>query len=303
MKTHRISLSGPASKGARISAATLADLLDVFVKGARASIRLRVSGRSTATGSDPAWLVQASEFEVTGLQEGSTVIELESPTLDSSFHVEHFNQFENATTALDAFEESYHLAEQAEDSDLYDEGFLAICLRLNRVFTYGYDNVMLSSASAPHVTTFTPEKIESISQLKRRLPRPMRANIAGKVEYVKHSDKQFVIELSDGTKVKGIATDQIAEQLNDAWGMHVLVQGQISFQASGKVSHIDAEAVTKTTSDKTAMWSRAPRPLGVSQQLLLPVSQSPRSGIAQLIGRWPGDESDDEVEEALKAFS
>jgi len=75
MLKHQISLNGPNARGVRISAVLLKDLLDVIVDGTRGALRLKIEGRSFARGSDPAWLGRAADFEITGLNTGSTLIE------------------------------------------------------------------------------------------------------------------------------------------------------------------------------------------------------------------------------------
>jgi len=44
----------------------------VVLDATRGSLRLRVEGRSTARGNFPAWLRAATDFEVVGIEAGST---------------------------------------------------------------------------------------------------------------------------------------------------------------------------------------------------------------------------------------
>ncbi|MBY0547064.1 MAG: hypothetical protein K2W95_07205 [Candidatus Obscuribacterales bacterium] len=204
-------------------------------------------------------------------------------------------------TALDAFQESVNLAESGADSDLYDDGFLAICLKMRDVLSHGFDGITVEGKQRK--TGINSAKLESISNLRTRLPRPSRTNLVGKLDSVSHTDGHFNLDLPDGTRVRGIPAESIAEELNGFWGQQVFVQGIATFHASGKLSHIDAEMIQNATPGQSAVWSKLPRPLAHAGQQNLLQNQGPRSGLAKIMGRWPGEESDEQIEELLKGIS
>ena len=80
MVRHTIKLQGPEARGPRVSVHVLRALSDALVEAAQRSLRLRVEGRSNLQGK-AAWLDAATDFQLVGLQEGSTVLEWEAPTL------------------------------------------------------------------------------------------------------------------------------------------------------------------------------------------------------------------------------
>jgi len=69
------------------------------------------------------------------------------------------------------------------------------------------------------------------------------------------------------------------------------------------VLRLEADAIDAAGED-FSLWSTEPLPV---QQPLEPRAlrepQGPRSGLAAVIGHWPGDESDDEVAERLRELS
>lgn len=88
------------------------------------------------------------------------------------------------------------------------------------------------------------------------------------------------------------------------FGKNVTVSGRAVFRPSGSVLRIEAEEVEPATGGDIGVWSRLPSP--VFRRLdrrTLHQPQGPRSGINALIGRWPGDESDEEVLELLEEIS
>jgi hypothetical protein len=69
------------------------------------------------------------------------------------------------------------------------------------------------------------------------------------------------------------------------------------------VLRIDADDVTRST-DKGSFFSALPHPVyhGFDLDAILH-EQRQKTGLAAIIGQWPGDESDEEVAAALKELS
>src|SRR2546428_13041831 len=80
MVRHTIRLLGPAAHGPRVSLHVLRDLSETLMEAAQRSLRLRVEGRSNLQGKT-AWLDAATDVQLGGRREGSTLLELEAPTL------------------------------------------------------------------------------------------------------------------------------------------------------------------------------------------------------------------------------
>lgn len=57
-------------------------VLGALLKTAERATRLLASGSGAARGKTPAWLRDSTDFVVTGLSRGSTVIEIDAPRLD-----------------------------------------------------------------------------------------------------------------------------------------------------------------------------------------------------------------------------
>ncbi|MFG0335295.1 MAG: hypothetical protein ACF8TS_18200, partial [Maioricimonas sp. JB049] len=83
----------------------------------------------------------------------------------------------------------------------------------------------------------------------------------------------------------------------------VLVRGTAVFRPSGRLLRVDADALDLST-DESDIWSRMPtaavEKLDESQ---LRKRQGARTGMAAILGKWPGDESDKQISEALEQLS
>jgi hypothetical protein len=93
------------------------------------------------------------------------------------------------------------------------------------------------------------------------------------------------------------------EWLGTLFGRQVVVSGQAVFRPSGAILRLEADAFDEAD-ERATLWAKVPKPLftttgGVAKL----VPQGPRSGIAAIIGKWPGDEDDDEIAKALEDIS
>ena len=312
MTHYTVRLSGPDVRSGRISAGVLRDLLDVLVEGSRRALRFRMEGRSTARGTPPAWLGAASAFEVVGLTEGSTLIEIEAPELQGAFgnllpQLGPFEPMEPRSTGLTLFAESLADAIAGDaDSDRYDNGLLQKFQELSRVFERGVGALELTERNGPagrSGLTIRPEALESIEKLQQQTPPSQHVRVAGRLDAIRHSDRMFALILESGTTLRGVAEGFPPEAMAGLFGQAVIVSGTASFRPSGRVQAIEAERIEKAEGDFT-LWAAEPRPLLPS--LLrkdLQREQGPRSGLGAVIGAWPGEETDEEVRAVLRSLS
>lgn len=308
MKTHRITLSGPGAHGKRVSGALLRDLLDVLVEGARRAVRLRVEGRSTASGSAPSWVERAAEFEFTGAEAGSTCLVLEARSLAEA-DPERFNQREffqevdPAATGIQLFEDSAEdVLTGQRDSEQFDDGLIDVVENLRNVLRRGIDLVKLDGRTSLRVDA---KALESVGRLRREIPRDQQVIVAGKLDQISHSDRAFRLVLDDGSQLQGLVPEsvELLKALPAFWGHKAVVHGQAKFRPSGRVLRLEATAIEAANGD-VRVWAEMPRPLFAAMDAAqLRAPQGPRSGINAIIGHWPGEETDDVVRQALERLS
>jgi hypothetical protein len=285
----------------------LRELLDVLVDGCQQAARLRVEGRSTAPGTIPAWLEKAASFEITTLRPGELVMTSRSlgAALPERFgQLDLFEEIEPARSCFDLFEDSLEdaLAGRA-DSDRYDRPLMATLEGFGRLFKYGVECVDLVDGRTLRMDR---EGLEAIRRLTLRTPEDRRVMVAGKLETIRHSDRAFSLVLESGASLRGVVA---AESITPAhlaalFGQQALVSGYAKFRPSGAPLRLEADGIEPATPGDVAVFSSAPTPLLVEidpRELRKP--QGPKSGLAAIIGQWPGDETDEEVLAALAELS
>lgn len=307
---HRIRLRGPGTTENRLSGTRLRDLLDLLVEGTRGAVRMRVEGRSSAPGPLSSWLTAAADFEVLPIEAGSTVVPIEAaPLADRSperFAQFNFLEVDPSRSALSLFEESLAQALCGdEEAELFDQALLQRFGGFSRILGDGVEKIEITSEEpgGAEGLAIERESLGRVERLIRDTPPPQRVRIGGQLDTIRHSDRMFTLTLATGESLKGMAEGVAAEQLASLFGKDVIVHGLAAFRPSGKVLRVEADEIARAEED-LELWSRAPRPLlGAIEPRSLVAEQGPRSGLNAIYGRWPGDESAEELTAALEEIS
>ncbi len=123
------------------------------------------------------------------------------------------------------------------------------------------------------------------------------ARLQGVLDSVTVSSKTFVLRLGLDGALPGVASIDVADQFGILLGKTVVVEGSVYLEASGAPLRIEADymAVAQTGDE---LWARIPRPL-----LAARASSFPAANVGDLYGKWPGNETDEEIFAALAELS
>lgn len=303
----KLKLVGEAMRGARVDGRLLRELLALVEEGTRGAVRLRIEGRSRAPGSAPPWLKRAAAFDLVAIEGGSTEIAFEAMSLARAVpeqlrQVELFGGLDGSRSCLDLLGESLRDAVMAKaDSELYDDQLLDTFGGIGRVLDHGVEEIHFDGTRRFVVD---PSAAAGIRALKRGIPEAQRAVVVGKLDALRHSDRMFTLVLDDGRVVRGVATPSLdLAALGALWGKRARVSGITKFRPSGAVLRIEAESVLEAQGEPS-LFTGMPRPVLRELDLRsLHEPQGPRSGVAAIFGKWPGDESDAELEHAISELS
>jgi hypothetical protein len=244
-----------------------------------------------------------------GLQEGSSVLLLEAPSLGEAAP-EHFGQrdlfltVDPARSCLDLFEESVRdaVAGRAE-SDAYDDGLIRTFERFSRVLRHGVDVVELGDGVPVRIDAGS---VEALGRLRRAIPPDQRVRVAGSLDMLRHSDRMFTLVLESGALVRGVVVADRVDRsaLAALWGRDVVVAGVAKFRPSGSVLRIEADQIESADTQDMSLWGAEPRPVfDVLDERALRQSQGPRSGVNAIFGQLADVDTDDDIIEALDRLS
>ncbi len=307
---YKLRIKGLQTPKGTISIRALRDVLEIISEGSERGLRLAVQGESIKRGKPPAWLSKSVNFTITGIEDGSTVIDFAAPQLGQTAADQIRDQDLWYTkplphdTAITLFCRSVNdtTAEDLE-SDTYDAGVLEGLMAFQPFLKSFAQCVELESADRPteqfHIST---DEIEKVRRLKASTPEPRALVLAGELDTIEHSRRRFLLRLSDGQTIPGTIDPEFldVESMRQWWGSTVTIKGLVHFRPSRKVRLLEAQVI-KPMAAGEEVFDHLPESLTTIEMFEDLRRQAPSgSPLTEVWGQWPGDESIEEILAALK---
>lgn len=311
--THEIVLSSERPFGGRLPPRHLGYFLAEIPLAVQQCISMALRNRSTARGPRPSWLERASDIRYLDHESnGDTILYFDAPTLREAAS-ELYDQQELWPTRPDGIDTGFDLlgdvltdiSTKNPDSDHFDPPLLQRVARFKKVLSGPFKEIRINSRrySADDPAVIKPLTIDIAERLYAKTPAPQRVRLVGHLDMIRASTQTFALRLDDGQEVRGILPDGSLEECKALLGQRALILGRAIYRASGRLLRIDAEAISSGEAEPS-LWSRMPQPRNGTMDLSkFRKPQGPRSGVAATLGRWPGDESDEEIRLALEKLS
>jgi hypothetical protein len=140
---------------------------------------------------------------------------------------------------------------------------------------------------------------QNAKKLLAATPPPLRTRVTGELDMVRVSDAVFEVLLgTTRERFRALWTGADPQDLGSYLKKEVMVEGDLVFRPNGKPLRIEATYIRESRKGDE-LFTELPRPVSGS------VLSSPAKAMTfkKLLGSWPGDESDEEVLEALEALS
>jgi hypothetical protein len=307
---YKLKIEGLETPAGTISTRALFELLKQFTATAERGLRLAIEGQSTKTGQLPKWLEKATDFTFTGIKTGSTVLEIDAPTLQESIHDQIVQQDlwikppEPDDTAISLISRSVRdMSAENLESDYYDAGVLSSLLEI-KPFLSDRAKFIKIQCDGRKADDFIIDSliIEKVEKLKIRIPEPQAFMLAGHLEMVAYNSKKFQMTLPDGQVIQGKINDEFMsiEDLRHLWGKKVSAKGIVSFRPSGRIRLLEAQML-KPMEQGEEIFANVP----VVQTQLEFVKQiqteaTRHDWLKDIWGKWPGDESVEEIMEEIE---
>jgi hypothetical protein len=313
MTTQTITLESREHFGRRVPSQALGCVLERIPDAVRQSVRMAVEGRSRARGKRPDWLRAAADIRFLGHEgDDQTILHFEAPTLgDAAPRLYEQQELwptkpEAQDTGFDILADVFRdVAARNADSERFDRPLLDSLADFRKVLNGTFTEMMVPSrptSTGPQVVV-TPQVVEIARSLYTNTPQPQRVRLVGKLDMIRASTQSFGVLLDDGQEIRGVLVEGDIESIGPFLNQRVLVVGKAVYRASGRPLRIDAEGVTKTA-DEGRFFSSIPKPVRQHFDLRETVrEQQHKLGIAAIIGKWPGDETEEEIRQALKELS
>ncbi len=308
---YKVSIQGLATPRGAISFNTLKTITEILSQGAERALRLAIEGQSVKKGPAPAWLSKSTDFILAGIQKGSTALVVDAATLGEVAH-DQISQMDfwhtppkASDTALTILSQSLHEASaEILESERYDTGVLDALLNLRQPLRDNGISIKLTSDKRPD-ESFVLDRVafNTMQKIKQATPEPHAVLVSGFFDAIEHSRRLFQLAMKNGETIRGKIDESLVdlEHMRKLWGQQVTIKGILHYNASGRPRFLEAQAINASQAGDELFEA-------------IDVSQSPsqiwrqakaemagRDVVAEIWGKWPGDESIEELLDMLKS--
>ena len=309
---YHLRVTGLSEREGAIRVSRLRKALGALATTARRATSLLATGSGSSTGGVAGWLAKATDFTVTGLKPGSTVIEVDALPLGAAAP-ERFAQQDlwgaeshADVTALDIAARAIEEA-KAPDSDgnWFDSAVLQAILAFPisaREPTVDYALNPVGAHSRHCSFLLGAQAKQEIQNRLQAIPAPRALVVSGRLDEIKYPSKSFRLTLPDDSHLLGrLVSAATADSLRSLWGSSATVEGMVHFKASGRPRLIEARKVMVADASADAVFRELPVAdaliAGDRDRVRLRASDS--IDLDRIANKWPGDESIEELMEML----
>lgn len=313
METRTITLRSEQHFGKRVPPGDFGEILRTIPNLITQSIRMSFEGRSRAHGPRPGWLKCASDIrfvDYTG--DDDTVLYFETPILGESAS-ELYEQEEFWPTRPDPADTGFDLIADLvndvrahkSDSVRFDRPLLKTLHQIGAGLNGTFQECLIEGrqGARQEPAVIDHSVMDNADLLSKETPKPQQVRIAGELDMIRASTSSFAIRLENGHEVRGVlAQDDIAD-LAGQFKKKVLVLGKAIYRPSGNLLRVDAIEV-RPMEPGDEFFSTIPeaRPSQIDLHRIR-LDHKKKGGVAAIIGHWPGDETDEQVETMLQEMS
>ncbi|HEX3997235.1 MAG TPA: hypothetical protein VHX65_01665 [Pirellulales bacterium] len=308
-----VTLSSKGHFGRNVPPKAFGELLRAIPDAIRLSVRMAFESRSRATGKLPKWLAPASDIRF--LDHGGhdeTFLHFEVPRLGDAA-AEIYRQQELWPTRPDPEDTGFDLlgdvisdvAASDVDSERFDRPLLRQIERFSRGLNGTFQRLAFpgNRFSQAQPVVINSAVIGAASKLCHGTPEPQQTRVAGKLDMIRSSTNTFAIKLKDGQDIHGVLNEGKIADFKGLLEQNVLVLGKAVYRPSGKLLRIDADHVS-AAAEWDQFFSTIPKPKrsrfdlrGVLRE------QQHKNGMTAVFGKWPGNETDEQIAAALREMS
>jgi len=187
-----------------------------------------------------------------------------------------------------------------EDKDNLDKPLVKTLLKFKKNFISDDEVFLFSNRSSIPEIKVTKSDFGKIELLEESIPEPTKIVINGQLDEMKVSKNKLGLLTKDGMVNVFANNEDIIRGIVDFMGKEVTITGMAHYKPSGHLSYVEIQEYVQP-GEKDSLFSRKPTAMTAKQQLLFQSKQVKKKNlISDLIGKWPGDESDEEFDKLLK---
>jgi hypothetical protein len=274
---------------------------------AEGALQMRLRGASLTKGRKKVSLTEALRVSLTGIKIGSTILQLNAEQFSKTlkpFQTDLFRQEAQQNlpnhTPVSLFIETFRDATlEGGNQELLDKALLKELREFKKAFQGNNEVFVITNEGTIPVLELRKPDFRKIQELDEEIPDSEPILINGIVEELKYSKLKVKIKTSEGI-VDGFLSDELTTTvIAQYWGKEVTIAGTAHFKGGGK-SVIEISRIFEAA-EGDQYFSRKPKAETVEQQINRQLKEKGfKNTLADIVGKWPGEETDEEFEELLQ---
>jgi len=272
------------------------------------AMQIRLTGVSFTKGRKPEILKDAVEIKLSGIERGSTILNIESTRFEKSLYniqLNFFNQinFDNllkqtpVSLYIDSFNEA--LSENTS-SEHFDIPLINKLLKIKNIFNSEKEKLVFYNEDPKPKLTLTKKDFKKISYLEKSTPNPQKIIINGRVETMEYSKKRVKIITNNGQVEAYLTKEFQINEIKERWGQIVTISGTAHFRYGGKISFIEINDIY-LPKESDSYFSKFIAKETSQQQLNNQLKKKGfKNNLKDIVGKF---QTDDDFMESLKILS
>ncbi|MDR9416565.1 MAG: hypothetical protein RI564_09785 [Gracilimonas sp.] len=251
MHKHRIILKNFNLENGKISFSKLAELQDRLTALAEGAVLNLIEGRSKpGRGQKPKWLKEVIDFQITGLNPGSTILEIEAPEISQVYQGKQFGIFDEADAEKLLNESAFGLSSyvydkairQPESSGMLDKYLLQKVTAFNKILDNDNSEINLISNGKSKVKSVSIKKktLEKVSITEQKTRESVKTPIIGTLDVMRHKKEQMEIVTTKDQRIRAFPGNNLnIKNLKNFFGEKVKITGLAHFKTDGNLKYIE----------------------------------------------------------------
>jgi len=251
MYKHRIILKNFDLEDGKISFSKLRELQEKLTDLAEGAVLNLIEGRSKpGRGQKPKWLKKAIDFQITGLNSGSTILEIEALKISEVYQGKQFGIFDEPDADKLLSESAFGLASyvydkavtQPESSGILDKYLLQKITAFSKILDSDNSEIKLISNDKSPVTSVTIKRntLQQVSVTEQKTRDSVKTAITGTLDVMRHKKEQMEIITTGDQRIRAFPDNNLnIKNLKNFFGENVKITGLAHFKTDGSLKFIE----------------------------------------------------------------
>jgi len=262
MHKHRIILEHFDLEEGKISFSKLHELQEKLTALAEGAVLSLVQGKSKpGRGKKPRWMREVLDFQLTGLNPGSTILEVEAVEIGQVYKNKQFALFEGTETERLLQESAFGLAgyvidkamNEPQESEMLDKYILQKITEFEKLLDNSQSQISLLSNGQSNVreARIKYESLKQISIAEQKIPEPVKTAIVGVLDVMRHQKEQMEVVTAKGQRIRAFPGNNYSiKHLKNFFGENVKITGLAHFKVDRNLKFVEILDIQKTNAEE-----------------------------------------------------